>query len=440
MSATAFPYSGGGRAIVGPHRALAEPAGDRRRGWSPGRLVRREEDIVSAVAAARDEGEAVRVVGSAGSKNDCYRTDGRALWFGEYNRVLAIDGPRVVVQAGATVGQLNTVLRQHGLAVPTHGEWAGATLGGALATGTHGGALSHGIFASSIASLRVVTATGHVLELHRGTELFDHAAVSLGALGIVSTVTFDCVERFHLELVMRPVSFDTYLDTLESASREHEYFSAVWVPSARRVITFAADRVPAPARTQARRERFSVSTFLLSLLSRRVGLHAFPDSWFTARAVDGCEDVLSPIQDKSHRVQVLRFLSRDWKAAEPAVPFASAAHTLADLEGLLHRRRSVLTNPVGLRASAGDGFSLSPCYGQAMFWIDLFFNGNQAFAAELRDFFEARGARCHWGKHVLLSAGHLKSQYPRWEAFHSARRALDPGELFGNAFTRRFGL
>ena len=402
--------------------------------------VREERDILAAVRAARDAGSTVRALGSAGSKNDCFRTGGTTLHLDRYDRVLAIDGTRVVVQGGMTVGALNAVLGRHGLALPTHGEWAGATVAGAVATGTHGGSLRHGILPSSIAALRLVTADGRVLELNRGSELFEHAGVSLGTLGVISTVTFDCVTRFHLELVMRAVPFDRYLRDLDVESRRHEFYSAVWIPTARRVITFAADRTDPPATPVRRRERFCGTTFVLSLLSRRLGLHAFPDRWFRHAAVDACEHILSPIRDRSHRVQLFRLLSSDWKAAEFAVPAAGAVGTLSALDAFLAGHRHALTNPIGLRASAGDGFSLSPCYGQETFWIDLFFTGQNGFATTLRGLFEDLGARCHWGKHVALSPEHLQRQYPRWDAFRAARRALDPAGVFANPFTRRFGL
>ncbi len=402
--------------------------------------VREERDIVAAVRAARDAGTTVRAVGSGGSKNDCYRTGGSTLHLDRYDRVLAIDGTRVVVQGGMTVGALNAVLGRHGLALPTHGEWAGATVAGAVATGTHGGSLSHGIFPSSIAALRLITADGGVLELNRGSELFEHAGVSLGMLGVISTITFDCVTRFHLALEMRAVPFDRYLRDLEIESRRHEFYSAVWIPTARRVITFAANRTDPPATPVRRRERFGGMTFALSLLSRRLGVPAFPDRWFTHAAADACEHILSPIRARSNRVQLFRLLSSDWKAAEFAVPAAGAVETLSVLEEFLAHHRHALTNPIGLRASAGDGFSLSPCYRQETFWIDLFFTGQHGFATALRDLFEARRARCHWGKHVALSPEHLQRQYPRWTAFRETRRALDPAGVFANAFTRGFGL
>lgn len=399
-----------------------------------------EEDLVAAVRQARQRGETVRAFGSEGSKNECCRTTGTALRLTAYDRVVALEGNAVTIQAGATVAALNAALRRHGLALPTHGEWAGATVAGALATGTHGGSAAHGLFATSVRSIRLITAAGQPVEVHRGSELFEHAAVSLGLLGVFSTVTFECLPAFHLEMVTRVVPFERYLSDHDAESRAHEFYTAVWIPTARRVITFAADRVAPPVRPRQRRERFCPTTFLLAALSRRAHFHFVPRQWFETRAVDAADQMISPIRNGSRRVHLLRFLSRGWKAAEFAVPLSDASDTLVALDRFLAGHRHALTNPVGLRATAADGFSLSPCSGRAMYWVDLFFRDANGFAPELRGFFEERGARCHWGKHIGLSREHLRGQYPRWEAFRAARAALDPDNLFANDFTRRLGL
>ena len=107
--------------------------------------VETEQDIVAAVMAARHSARGVRPVGSRGSKNGCYGAPGLELRSDRYDAVLSLDGQTVTVQAGATVGALNAVLRRHGLAVPTCGEWAGATVAGSIGTGSHGGSGWHGI-------------------------------------------------------------------------------------------------------------------------------------------------------------------------------------------------------------------------------------------------------------------------------------------------------
>jgi len=399
-----------------------------------------EEEILEAVLAARDAGLTVRAVGACGSKNACFRTGGLALRLDRYARVLSISGRRVEAEAGVTVAALNEQLRPHGLTLPTQGEWLGATVAGAVATGVHGGGRTHGILPTSVAAIRLVTADGQVVTATRGDDLFRHAAVSLGLLGVTSTITFDCVPAFHLELVSRVVPFDAYIREHEAANRDHEFYSAIWIPTAGKVVTFAANRTRPPARTVPRRQRYSFTGLVLSAASRALDVDAISDRWFGHRAVDWADRVLTPIGGGSRHVRVLRGLTRSWREAEFAVPLGRAGDALQALDALLARHRHALRIPVGLRSSAADDLTLSPCAGRPSFWIALFFRDGNGFADEVRDLFERLDARSHWGKHVEMSPAHLRRQYPGWSAFRAARSRLDPDGTFTNAFSRRFGL
>ncbi|MBI2615503.1 MAG: FAD-binding protein [Gemmatimonadetes bacterium] len=182
-----------------------------------------EADIVRAVEAARANQGRVRALGARGSKNGSHRTSGVALHLERYCRLLSAEDNLVTVQAGMTCGDLNAALERRGLALPTMGEWKQATVAGALLTGTHGGSSRHGILSTSLRRLRLVAGDGQARELEKGDPWFPHVGVSLGALGVVSTVTFECVEQFRLALETKVVSFERYLSEYERQNRENEF-------------------------------------------------------------------------------------------------------------------------------------------------------------------------------------------------------------------------
>jgi len=391
------------------------------------------------VAAILDGGERasrVRAVGSKGSKNLCFHADGAPIHLDHYNDVFPVEENRVTAQAGATVGELNAVLRRHGLALPTHGEWAGATVAGAAATGTHGGSCSHGIFSDSICSLSIIPADGVPRKLDRDSRDFHHAGVSFGALGIISAITFECEEKFFLEMRSQALPFERYLLQNDKLIRENEFFSAIWSPQARRVLTFEASRVPEQKTTGSRRNRFCLLHCIHNAVSCFSGVDAFPSRWSEIGAVDECYGVLSPLLAQGRRAKALSLLGKAVRAAEFAVPLSRAVETLDSLDRFFFSHRMALALPVGIRPTAKDQFSLSPCYGRDAFWIDIFFFPNQRFESALRGLFEGLEARSHWGKHIGLSTEHLRKQYPRWEAFWKARDRLDPERVFANDFTR----
>jgi len=403
--------------------------------------IRSEDELVTAMAAANGDGS-LHPVGAGGSKSPCFGTQGTALRFARYDQVVAIDGADVTIQAGATIAQLNAALAAHGLALPTNGEWGGATVAGSMASGTHGGSSRHGILASSAVGLRLVTVGGNVLDLRRGDSggAFDHAVVSLGLLGVISTITFRCEEAFHLELAMRVVPFSWYATHHAAENRDHEFHAAVWVPAVDSVITFTADRVPTPAHARRRRERFSAATFLLNRLARDFGIRSFPHGWFTATTSDRCDRVLTPIRNGSTQVPLFKALSADWRETELAVPLSRAGEAFEGLAALIRHYPRVLTNSVGLRATAADTASLSPCYGRNTWWFALFYRRHATFERDLCALFERLDARSHWGKHVILRPEHVRAQYPRWDAFRRMRAGFDPDGVLANDFSRRFDL
>ncbi len=71
---------------------------------------------------------------------------------------------QVTVQAGITLDRLNDELDRRGLAMANLGDIAYQTISGAISTGTHGtGSALTGI-AGQIASMRIVSGTGDIIE------------------------------------------------------------------------------------------------------------------------------------------------------------------------------------------------------------------------------------------------------------------------------------
>lgn len=409
----------------------------------PATEVRTEEEVVQAVRLAREEDGWVRVRGSGGSKSEVTSAPGTLLELDQADRLLEVDGSVVTVPAGMTSGRLQELLQPEGLTLPTVGEWKNATVAGALATGTHGGSLHHGIMPTSVRRVRMVTGTGDVTEIARGEPDFDEVAVSLGALGIVTEVTLECVPRFALEMASDVIPFDDYLRDPVAQEGRTEFHASVWLPDARRVIRFGADRVSAPSPTARRRERFGKWTALASFLARRLGFHrAVSSRFFRWKAVGDGADILSPL-DVPPRVARFRNVAngiRGRKAAELAVPAARAGEVLSRLEAFFRQRSAPLNNPIGLRMSAADDLTLSPCQGRDTLWLDIFFDEDEAFEAGLASIGGEVEARCHWGKTLLLSPEALRARYPGWETFRETRDRLDPDEVFANALTDALGL
>ena len=100
---------------------------------------------------------------------------------------------------GATIGELCRFLSPRGVRLRQVASLPHVTVAGAMATATHGTGLATPIIADTVAAFDLVTAGGDITTFERGTDSFDAAAVGLGALGVVTSVTLDIVEDVVLD-------------------------------------------------------------------------------------------------------------------------------------------------------------------------------------------------------------------------------------------------
>jgi L-gulono-1,4-lactone dehydrogenase len=189
------------------------------------------------VERAASAGLAVRVVGAGHSFTPLVCTDGYLVDLRDYGRVLSLDkeAGRVTVEAGITLATLNTELAQFGLALPNLGDIAYQSVAGAISTATHGTGLRFGNLATQVVGMRLVSGDGSVVvvDADHDADLLDIAPVGLGALGVVSTVTLQCVPAFNLHAVEQAELVDDVLERWEDEIAGNDHFEFFWVPGTR---------------------------------------------------------------------------------------------------------------------------------------------------------------------------------------------------------------
>lgn len=114
----------------------------------------------------------------------------------------------------------------------------GQSVGGAISTGTHGKNARFGTLSSLVQNMRLVLASGKVknvaLRDRRGGASLDPlacaAGVSLGLLGVISTVTLRVVPRHRLAYSIYSMPFETFINSYQEIVRENEHVSFIYVP------------------------------------------------------------------------------------------------------------------------------------------------------------------------------------------------------------------
>ncbi len=413
---------------------------------TPAEIVRpaTEAEIVDVLGRARSLGRTVKVAGSGHSFTAIGATDGTLVVLDRYRDVLAADPTTglVTVQAGITLRRLNDAVAALGLALENLGDISVQTLAGALATGTHGTGARYKGLAGQVAGLRLVLADGSVLECsaHEEPALFAAARVGLGALGIVSTVTLQCVPAFALRAVERARRWDDVLAELDELVAGNEHFEFYWFPHTPGCQTKENNR------TDAARPLGKVRGFLEDDLLANA---AFGTICRVGRRVPATIPTLNRLGVRALGVRTYADRSDKVFTSPRRVHFYEMEYAFprSELRPVLERLRAYVDDsglrisfPIEVRVTASDDTWLSTAYERDSAYIavhvyrgtpfEAYFQGVEAIMDDV-------GGRPHWGKLHFQTAATLRSRYPRFDDFVAVRDKLDPDRRFANAYLDR---
>lgn len=212
------------------------------------------EEIQSIVTLAHKRRRRLVVVGCGHSPSDLTCSSSWMINLDEYNRVLKVDKARktLLVQGGIRLRKLNDEANKEGLTMRNLGSIHEQSIVGAIATGTHGSSLKHGLLSESVRSLRIVLANGQAVRCSKeqNAELFRAALLSLGALGIIVEVEFEVIDQGKIEWEQELVSLEQVLNTWDNTLwTQKEYTRVWWMPYMKRAIVWSADKTDKPLRS-----------------------------------------------------------------------------------------------------------------------------------------------------------------------------------------------
>lgn len=399
---------------------------------------------MAAVTGAAAEALPVRVAGSGHSFTDAACTDGVLVDIAAMDRVLDADRSSglVTVEAGITLHELGLRLAELGLAMENQGDIDAQTLAGAISTATHGTGAGYRNISSQVDAVRLVTASGAVLDIGGDDpDLLGAARVGVGALGALSSVTLRTVPIFTLERRDAPMLLGPVLDDFDGHADGADHFELYVFPYTGTALTRTStrsDREPEPGNVKVElvQERL-VENGALGVLGAVTGRLPRSIPRLNRALVKG----LSPSVkvDRSHRVYSTR---RDVRFTEMeyAIPRAHGPEALRRVLETIERRALPVAFPIEMRVVRGDDAPLSTAHGRDSAYIAVHQFRGQEFESYFRAveaIMDSYGGRPHWGKRHYQSAATLADRYPQWNDWHAARNRLDPGRMFANDYTRR---
>ncbi|TMR18365.1 FAD-binding protein [Nonomuraea turkmeniaca] len=395
-------------------------------------------DVVRAVRDAAASGRRIRMVGTGHSFTGVALTDGIMLRPDALTGIRSYAGDRVTVQAGTPLRVLNELLDARGLALANMGDITEQTVAGAIQTGTHGTGRDSGGLADQVAELELVLADGSVATAAPGEDLFDAARVGLGALGVLTAVTFRVEPAFLLHNRRRKMRLSEILGSLDSLTAANEHLDFFWLPHTDACLVKTNNRHPGPASPPSAVKRWLENVFLENTVFGAACATGagFPGlipriNEVSAAALGDSESV-----DTSYKIftarRDVRFLEMEY-----AVPRERLAQALRETRDLIDRMGWMITFPVEVRVTPPSDAWLSTAYGRASAYIACHIyrpTPNPAYFEGVEEIMVRLDGRPHWGKLHTRDAAYLGKVYPRLADFAALRDRLDPRRLFTNDY------
>lgn len=383
-----------------------------------------EDELAYLVAAATGQGLGVRVAGSGHSFTPVVATSGLLLSLINHQGVVSVDQARhrVTVKAGTRIGDIGRALKPLGLSLSNQGDIDTQAVAGALSTGTHGTGARLGNLSSQAVGMRLVQPDGSVLEIGLETDQqrMLAARVSLGLLGVISTITLQAMPSYNLKETVWRDDFEACMEAHDTLAATHRHFAFFWcpVPQSRHLYCLA-DTAP---------------------VSR------------TPRDTDVCEMKVMDITDDPPHVSADGFTKVAYSSEiypieyvpnfhelEYAVPVAHGKQALREVRELMLTKHTDCIYPVEYRFTAGDPAWISPFFEQDSVTISVSGGPGLDYWAYLRDvdtILRRYGSRPHWGKLHFTNADDMPRLFREYDRFRALRRTLDPAGYFLNDHLR----
>jgi len=403
------------------------------------------DELRAVVRQAAEDGLSVKPIGSGHSFSDTAATEGVLIRPDRLTGIRTIDRNAgiVTVEAGTRLSDLNAALAQRGLSLTNMGDIMVQTVAGATSTGTHGTGRDSAAIAAQIRGLELVTADGSLLTCseNENPEVFASARIGLGALGVVTAITFAVEPLFLLTAHDEPMSFDRVTATFDELHADNEHFEFYWFPHTDNCNTLRNNRSTGPLAPTGRFRGWFEDEFLsngvfqaVNSLGRAVPAAVPTIARVSSRALSArtYTDIPYKVFTSPRRVKMLEM--------EYALPREALIDALRELKAVVDRSDLRITFPVEVRTAPADDITLSTASGRESGYIAVHtYRGmpfREYFAAAER-IFTAHGGRPHWGKLHTRDAEYFAAAYPRFGEFTALRDRLDPDRRFGNAYLRQ---
>jgi FAD-linked oxidoreductase len=365
----------------------------------------------------------VRCAGSGHSFTPIVGTGGLLLSLAEMRGIQTIDEERkrVTVLAGTRIGDVGRLLKGLGLSLSNQGDIDTQAIAGAFTTGTHGTGARLSCLASQIVGMRIVQANGDVLAVDDGDpELLHAVQVSVGSLGIISTITLQTTDAYNLHEHLWRDDFETCMERHDELAANHRHFGFFWCPTPQSGSLYCLGDTSKAPRTTTDKTADICEMKVMDVT--------------TAPPMDAPFEKIA----YSSEIYPIEYVP-NFHELEYAVPVEYGKEAVRAVRDLMLTKHTNCIYPIEYRFTAADEAWMSPFYRQDSITLSVSGGPGVDYWNYLRDvdtILRRYGSRPHWGKLHFLDTDDVSKLYPRAEDFRALRRKMDPKGRFLNDHLR----
>jgi FAD/FMN-containing dehydrogenase len=380
--------------------------------------ARDEEEVAGLVQEARRREVGVRVAGAGHSFTPVVETDGLLLDVSMMRGLVAVDAERrrATALAGTLIRDFYEPLWDQGLALRNQGDIDTQQIAGAVATATHGSGIRNTSLSGVVRRVRLVTASGEVVEVGEDDpETLRAAQVAVGMLGIMTGLELDVTDAYRLKEQIGLWPWDEVMERWDELVHGHRHFGFFWLPSEESGALYNLSGHGEPMA-----DRCYVKIYDEAAPDE-------PDDATAGRRIDRCYRIYPMVYDPN------------FHELEYFVPLEKGADALRAMRELMLGSLPDSVYPLEVRTVGPDDAYLSPNYRTPTTVISVsgmpgtdYWDYLRSVDGLLADF----DARVHWGKLHFMTPERLQALYPQVDEFIAVRRRLDPDGVFLNQHLR----
>ncbi|AUC21074.1 D-arabinono-14-lactone oxidase [Polaribacter sejongensis] len=385
----------------------------------------------------------IRVFGNKQSSADIASGAATLIDIRTYNKIISSNDTEhtITVQSGVILGDFLEAVEAKGWCIPCLPDINTITIGGALATGTHG--TSGKLLSEYMTKCSIVLADGSIKIITDKDDLIDAIRVSLGVFGVFSEITFKCEPIYTLHVKEGPEDDSVWLPKINERLKKHDFLRILWLPHTDKGYVITGDKIDPNTEViedlgpKYLKHRRTASKILYKYS------HVFP--WITAIAnkllYRGFFSSTKEHKGSLYQATVTKSRGSTLELAEWTIGLDVFPTVFEELKTEINKwsNKSFIHIPMDVRFVYKDKSWLSYAYEK-----DTVTMGCVSRNAATADTYEAfksiekiflkHGGKPHWAKRFTAKDAELSKVYTKWEDFKLLRRELDPTNKFLNPY------